>query len=73
MSGSESLAPTAVAVTVTDGRPAGAASDVTVTKRDGVMALAWCIGGPHRGDGVGRAAALAMAERVPWAERPDRI
>jgi hypothetical protein len=46
--------------------------DVTVTKRDGVMAPAWCIGGPHRGDGAGTLRCWRWPERVPWAGGADR-
>jgi hypothetical protein len=57
-------------VTVTGGRPDSAASDVTVTKRDG------CDGaglGATAGHIAAMAVALAMAERVPWAGGTDRL
>jgi hypothetical protein len=59
-------------VTVTGGRLDCAASDVTVTKRDGAVALAGVGGRSRRGDGADHIAPLVLAGAGPMAGSADR-
>src|SRR3954466_9403666 len=59
-------------VTVTGGRLDCAASDVTVTKRDGAVALAGVGGRSRRGDGADHIAPLVLAGAGPFAGGADR-
>jgi|SRR4051812_36318723 hypothetical protein len=76
MSGSESLATTAVAVTITDGRPDGTASDVTVTRCDrgggtGLVRRGWLGASAGRVGSHGPGGQIASSEppTPPYTDR----